>query len=227
MRHRRAERGHFEGSRRSLASRHCETRQARHSRAWRGAKTGQAALSRGRRQQADRRAAGLSDLGDLHLSRFRRAGDPRPRGSRAGGRGQDRGDGAGAHSLRTRPPGIRAGVARRGRGGAGRLSLAEGLGRGHELFGSRRIHRDRRAGACARCRFQCRSDADRQSSAAARSRHHGKPLRRARRGARQACRSGLHRAQDRDRQPGRRHRGAARRMRSRAGASPGSRQRNL
>ena len=31
----------------------------------------------GRRRQADRGAARLSDLGDLHLPRFRRAGDPR------------------------------------------------------------------------------------------------------------------------------------------------------
>ena len=36
--------------------------------------------------QADRRAAGLSDLGDLHLPCLRRAGDPRPRRPAAGSR---------------------------------------------------------------------------------------------------------------------------------------------
>ena len=61
-------------------------RQARHPGAWRGAEARQAALPCGRRRQADRGAAGLSDLGDLHLPRLRRAGDPRPRRPAAGGR---------------------------------------------------------------------------------------------------------------------------------------------
>ena len=79
MRHGGAVGRHVEGRGRSLASRGVAARQARHSRAWRGAETRQAALPRGRRRQADRRAAGVSDLGDLHLPCLRRPGDPRPR----------------------------------------------------------------------------------------------------------------------------------------------------
>ena len=65
------------------------------------------------RRQADRRAAGISDLGDLHLPRLRGAGHPRPRRTAAGsGANRDR-DRAGADRLRTRPSGIRAGGAGR------------------------------------------------------------------------------------------------------------------
>ena len=83
-RHGRAVGRHLEGRRRSVASRRLAARPARHPGARRRAQARQAALPRRRRRQADRGAAGLSDLGDLHLPRFRRAGDPRPRRPAAG-----------------------------------------------------------------------------------------------------------------------------------------------
>ena len=52
-------------------------RRSRHRRARGRAEARQAAVPGGDRRQADRRAAGVSDLGDLHLSRVRGAGDPR------------------------------------------------------------------------------------------------------------------------------------------------------
>ena len=54
-------------------------RRSRHRRAWRGAQAGQADLPRGHERQAGGHAAGVSDVGDLHVSRVRRAGDPRVR----------------------------------------------------------------------------------------------------------------------------------------------------
>ena len=59
--------------------------------AWRGAEAGQAALPRGGRRQAGGGAAGVSDLGDLHLPCLRRAGDPRPRRPAARGGAHRRG----------------------------------------------------------------------------------------------------------------------------------------
>ncbi len=109
MRHGGAVRRHLEGRRRSLASRGLAARPARHPGAWRGAQARQAAVPCGRRRQADRGAAGLSHLGDLHVPRLRRAGDPRPRGPGARGRA-DRGRArAAAHHLGDGPQGVRAG----------------------------------------------------------------------------------------------------------------------
>ena len=73
------------------------------------------------RGQAGRGAAGIPDLGDLHVPRLRRAGDPRPRRAAAGSRAKGRRDSAGAHRVRARPQGVRAGGAGRGRGRPGRV----------------------------------------------------------------------------------------------------------
>ena len=180
MRHRRAVGRHVEGRRRSFASGGVATRQARHPGAWRGAETRQAALSRRRRRQADRSAAGISDLGDLHLPCFRRAGDPRPSGPAAGG------------SADHRRPACRCASPRRWaarstcwcrslRASTGRSAFpsAERLRRGDELFAGRRLHRDRRAGRRARCRHAGARHSDRRISAGARHRHHGQPRHRA------------------------------------------------
>ena len=77
-------RRHLEGRRRSVASHRVAARRARHPRARRRAQARQAALPRGDRRQAARGAAGISDLGDLHLPCLRRAGDPRARRAAAG-----------------------------------------------------------------------------------------------------------------------------------------------
>ena len=53
--------------------------------------------------------------------------------------------GADADRLGDGPQGVRAGVAGRGRGRRGGVSLREGLRRGDELLAGRRLHRDRRA----------------------------------------------------------------------------------
>ena len=112
-----------------------------------------------------------------------------------------RGDGAGAHPVRARPQGIRAGRAGRGRGRPDRVSARQGLGLGHDLLAGRRLPRDRRAAHRARCRHATQGDADRAGGARARSRDRGQPLRRARRGARRARRAGHLGAHHRDRQP--------------------------
>ena len=91
-------------------------RPTRHHRAWRGAETGQAAVSCGMRRQAGGDPAGISDLGDVHLPRHDRAGAaPHGRPAAAFGR-QGQRQSAGADRLRTRPHRIRDGVAGRGRG---------------------------------------------------------------------------------------------------------------
>ena len=91
------------------------------------------------RRQAARGAAGISDLGDLHLPRLRRAGDPRARRAAAGGRAHDRGRRAGAHRLRARPQGVRAGGAGRPATRPGRVPDRQGLRRGDELLAGRRL----------------------------------------------------------------------------------------
>ena len=93
--------------------------------------------------QAHRRAAGLSDLGDLHLPCLRGAGDPRQGGPAAGSRREGRRGGAGAHPLRARPQGVRAGRAGRGRGRPDRVSDRQGLRLGHDLLAGRRLPRSR------------------------------------------------------------------------------------
>ena len=95
LRHGGAVRRHVEGRRRSLAPRRVAARRARHSRARRRAQAGQAAVPGGDRRQAARGAAGLPDLGDLHLPCLRRAGDPRARRPAAG---------SGAHASRPQVP---------------------------------------------------------------------------------------------------------------------------
>ena len=136
---------HLERRRRSLAPGGVAARRARRDRARRRAQARQAALPRRGRGQAAGGAAGLPDLGDLHLPCLRGAGDPRVRGPAAGGSAHDRGRRAGADRIRARPQGIRAGGAGRGRGRPGRVPDRQGLGLGHELLPGRRIHRDRRA----------------------------------------------------------------------------------
>ena len=107
-------------------------------------------------RQADRGAAGLSDLGDFHVPCLRRAGDPREGRPAAGSRRDGGRDRAGAHSLRDGPQGIRAGRAGRGRDGPDRVSARQGLGLGHDLLAGRRLSRSRRAAQRGRCRARTR-----------------------------------------------------------------------
>ena len=106
---------HVERRGRPVASHRVAARQARHPGAWRGAQARQAAVPRGHRRQAAHRAAGISDLGDLHLPCLRRAGYSRARRTAAGSGADGHGARADADRLRTRPRGIRAGLARRRR----------------------------------------------------------------------------------------------------------------
>ena len=69
----------------------------------------------------------------------------------------DRGARAGAHRLRDRPQGIRAGVADRQRGRPGRVPDRQRLRRGDQLLAGRRLPRDRRAGVRARRRQRRRT----------------------------------------------------------------------
>ena len=85
-------------------------------------------LAVGRRQAAGG-AARLSDLGDLHLPCLRGAGHPRARRTAARGRADRRGARAGAHRLRTRPQGVRAGLAGR-RASDGPIAFPTGKGSG-------------------------------------------------------------------------------------------------
>ena len=85
-----------------------ESAQPGHRRARRRAQAGQADLPRGHRWQARRHPAGFSDLGDLHVPRIRRAGDPRLAGLPAERRQTVARDAADARELRTRPDGISA-----------------------------------------------------------------------------------------------------------------------
>ena len=111
MRHGGALGRHLEGRRRPVLSNIVAARPARRSGAWRRAQARQAAVPGGMRRQADRRAAGLSDLGDLHLPRLRGAGHPRPRRTAGGGGANRDRDRAGADRIRTGPSGVRAGGA--------------------------------------------------------------------------------------------------------------------
>ena len=155
------------------------------------------------------RAAGLSDLGDFHLSRLRGAGDPRPRRAAAGSGANGDGARAGADRIRAWPRGIRAGLARRRRRRPDRVPDRQRLGRGDGFFPGRRIFGDRCARLGARCRHRGRGHADRRRRARAGSRHHGQPRCRARCRGRRARRARLSRAHHRRRQPRRRHRGRA------------------
>ena len=105
---------------------------------------------------------GFPDLGDLHLPRLRRAGDPRPRRAAAGGRAR-----RSRRACRCASP--RRWAARSScwcrwsptRRRRDRVSLGQGLRRGDELLAGRRLHRDRRAGRRARRRHQRARHADR------------------------------------------------------------------
>ena len=163
---------------------------SRHCRPWRGPEAGQAAMPGGDRRQADHHAAGLSDLGDLHLSRIRRAGDPRLcRAAGRAGRAAARRP-ADAHRLGARPDRISDGVARctrrrtarsppiptpKGSGAVTAFSQADGF-----ITIGPHVERvpaaDAGRGAVDRPRPSCRS------------RHHRQPLRRARRADRPAAR---------------------------------------
>ena len=90
---------------------------------------------------------GFPDLGDLHLPRLRRAGDPRPRRPAAGGRAD--------RSRRDVPVRIASELGRKefvlvalvaGEQRPGRIPDRQGLRRGDELLAGRRLPRDRRAG---------------------------------------------------------------------------------
>ena len=73
-RHAGAVRRHLKRRGRRLSPHHRSPRQARHHRPWRRAQAGQAAVPCGLRRQARDHPAGLSDLGDVHVSRHDRAG---------------------------------------------------------------------------------------------------------------------------------------------------------
>ena len=134
---------YLEGRRRSLAPHRLAARGARRDRARCGAQARQAAVSWRGRRKAHRRAAGFPDLGDLHLPRFRCAGDPRQGRPAAGSGGESGRDGAGAHPVRDGAQGIRAGGAGRARGRQGRISDRQGLRLGHDVFAGRRLPRSR------------------------------------------------------------------------------------
>ena len=180
---------HLEGRGRSLASRGVAARRARRHRARRGAEARQAALPRGGRRQAADGAAGLSDLGDLHLPCLRRAGDPRQGRPAAGSRAHHRGRGAGAHSVGAWPQGIRAGRAGGGRARAGGVPDRQGFGLGDELLAGRRLPRDRRAGVVRSTPARAQRHADRAGGGDARSRGHGLERHRARHRRRHGWRS--------------------------------------
>ena len=120
-------------------------------------------------RKAGRGAAGLSDLRDLHLPCFRRAGDPAACRPAAGKSAPGRSPGTDAGAVRTWPQGIRAGRTGPGRGFDDRLSLAERLRVGDGVFAGRWLYRDRCAGKCARCRDHHQGYADRRRRARARS----------------------------------------------------------
>ncbi len=227
LRYRGALRRHVERGGRPFASSRLEARQARHCRARRGAQARKAALPRGRRGEAGHRSARLSDVRDLHVSCVRGADHPRARGPIAGGGAHDRGHGSGACPLGAWAAGIRAGGAGRGRARPGRAADRQGLGLGDEFLAGRRLHRDRCAGDSTRLGHARAGDAPRRIGAGARSADHRKPLHCARRGVGHARRAWIGGAHDRGRQPRRRRGGAARGVRSGAGASLGSRERHL
>ena len=171
---------------------------------------------------------GFPDLGDLHLPCLRRAGDPRPRRAAAARRRAawrprcrcaSRPSSAARNSCWSRwSPGDAGPVAfptAKGSGAVTSFSQADGF-----------LEIDALASAL---------DAGSRASVtligaerrAARSRRHGQPRHRARRGDRRARRAGVFGAHDRGRQPGRRGGGRARRMRPGAGASRRSGKRRL
>ena len=107
---------HLQGRGRSVVSRREPARRPGHRRARRRAQAGQADLPGGEPGQAGGDPAGLSDLGDLHVPRVRRAGDPRVR--RPAARAARDGDGhaADAGQLRARAHRVPAGRPGAGRG---------------------------------------------------------------------------------------------------------------
>ncbi len=116
---------------------------------------------------------GFPDLGDLHLPRFRCAGDPRARRAAAGSGADRLRQCAAARRLGTRAQGIPAGVVGRERQGHGGVPDRQRLGLGDQLLAGRRLHRDRRARRLARCRQRGAGDADRVRRARAGPGHHG------------------------------------------------------
>ena len=125
-------------------------RRARGRRARGRAQAQEAALPRGDRRQAGGGAAGIPDLGDIHVPRVRRAGDPRDSPAcRRRRRATVEADGAGAHALGARPQRVRPGRARRRSERAGRLSDRQGLRLGDQLLAGRRLLRSRCAGTAS------------------------------------------------------------------------------
>ena len=137
---------HLERRGRRVASHHRPARQARHHRPWRRAEAGQAAVPGGVRRQAGDHPAGISDLGDVHLSRHDRAGAAADGGPAAALGCQGQRPGAGADRVRTRPHRIRHGVAGRRLGRIDRLSHGKRLRRHHLLCAGRRFSAHRCAG---------------------------------------------------------------------------------
>ena len=117
-RRRAALRRHEQGRGRSVVSRRRRTARSRDRRARRGAQARQADLPGGDSRPPGGRAPGLSDVGDFHVSRVRRAGaSPAGRSGRAGA---NRGAGpiGGQGQQRDRPHGVPAGRAGRNGGRA-------------------------------------------------------------------------------------------------------------
>ena len=219
---------HLEGRGRPLAPHRLEARRARHPRARRRAQARQAALPRGDRRQAARGAAGISDLGDLHLPRLRRAGDPRPRRAAAGSRAHAsrptcrcalRPSSAARNSCWSRwsraSDGPVAFPTAKGSGSVTSFSQADGfleidaLATALDAGTPRPRHADRRDRARCPIWSSWAATTSRSTRCSARS-----P-------------SGLLGAHHRGRQPRRRGGGRARRMRPRAGASGRSGERRL
>ena len=167
-------------------------RQARHRRPRGGAEARQAALPRGLRRQAGRGAAGLPDLGHVHLPRHGRAG-PAPHG-RPAGRGRRRrvdGDGARCGCPRSSgaPSSSWSSLVERD-GGLVAYPDRQGLGLRHRVRAGRRLpRRSRRSPTTCRPARRVSVTLLDAAPAAARPRRDRQPLHRPRRRARTASRS--------------------------------------
>ena len=214
LRRRHALRRHEQGSGRPVVSRRRRTSRSRDRRARRRAQARQADLSGGDSRPSGRRAPGLSDVGDLHVSRVRRAGAEAARWSGRSGANRRPGSIGGEGQQRDRPHGVPAGGAGRStadRGGGNvsrRVSDGTGIRQRHDVQPRRRLRDDRparrdRPGGHAR-----RRPAARPGSAAGRPRGDWQSLHRPGLSARRVAAAG--RALQVSR--GRQHRGVGRRQ---------------
>ena len=172
---------HLEGRGRRLPSHHRAARQARHHRAWRRAEARQAAVPCGLRRQAGGDPAGISDLGDVHLSRHDRAGAAAHGGPAAALRCQGQRTACRCGS----PPNSAApnsSWCRWSKATDGLIAYPDrqGLRRHHLVRAGRRLSEDRCAGRPDAGRHRGRGDAVHAACAGAGSRHRRQPLHRAR-----------------------------------------------